>query len=241
MDNNDDHIKQSTKAHHSSLSLQEEDEDGREESDSKSSLMNILNDLSTIKLQQQQQKFQQMTTMKATTGGTNITTGISNDACAIGTQIFSTISSSSLASMSSTLSQNFTNTTNAITSTATSTKKAKTLSFLHNEDIFDESLTSPTMITHHNPNLFRSVSFQDRRMQNQHASMKRTDSGSLMTTSAGNITRKISILSPKHSFNEMNERLKTQQIKFQLQMQQQIQQQMQNMASSFSNSSDGSL
>lgn len=120
--------------------------------------------------------------------------------------------------------------TSSITSSIEAMRKTKTLSFLHNEDLFE---TGTTMITGgknssnslHNDDkslptashLFRSISFQEQRRQyNQKSTLQRTESGK----ESGDLssTRKMAILSPKHSLQELNERIKQQQMRMQQQM-----------------------
>ncbi|CAO1393859.1 unnamed protein product [Diamesa serratosioi] len=184
--------------------------------------------------------------ISGTTGGNNtivtgddIKTMMDNNACAgTGTTMFATqqsITSSSTSLASSTMSMN--------TATATATKKNKTLSFLHNEDLFasDDSVASSmpggmssgmqrddkiVPASH----LFRSISFQERRQQQTLQScLKRTESGK---EGKSDLTRKVSILSPKNSLHDVNDRIKQQQMK----MQQQLQQ-----FASYSSSSDMSM
>ena len=185
-----------------------------------------------------------LSAMAGTTGGNNtIVTGddmktmMDNNACAgTGTTMFATqqsVTSSSTSLASSTLSM----------STATATKKNKTLSFLHNEDLFASNDSVASSIpggmgsgmqrddkivpaSH----LFRSISFQERRQQQTlHSCLKRTESGKEGKT---DLTRKVSILSPKNSLQDINDRIKQQQMK----MQQQLQQ-----FASYSSSSDMSM
>ena len=183
--------------------------------------------------------------MSGTTGVNNtIVTGddtktmMNNNACAgTGTTMFATqqsVTSSSTSLASSTMSMN----------TATATKKNKTLSFLHNEDLFasNDSVASSmpgggmssgmqrddkiVPASH----LFRSISFQERRQQQTLQScLKRTESGK---EGKSDLTRKVSILSSKNSLQDINDRIKQQQIK----MQQQLQQ-----FASYSSSSDMSM
>lgn len=65
--------------------------------------------------------------------------------------------------------------------------------------------------------LFRSISFQEQRRQYQKSSLQRAESGreSVSDTSA---IRKMAILSPKHSLQELNERIRQQQMRMQQQM-----------------------
>lgn len=110
-------------------------------------------------------------------------------------------------------------------------RKTKTLSFLHNEDLF--ATGTSTMISGGNSSsnslhnddklmptashLFRSISFQEQRRQCQQSSLQRTESGK----ESGDISavRKMAILSPKHSLQELNERIKQQQVRMQQQHQ----------------------
>jgi hypothetical protein len=107
-------------------------------------------------------------------------------------------------------------------------KKTKTLSFLHNEDLFtagsitaagnssnslhstDEKLL-PTA-----SHLFRSISFQEQRRQIQKSSLQRTESG----RESGDSTaiRKMAILSPKHSLQELKDRMEQHHLRMQQQM-----------------------
>lgn len=94
-------------------------------------------------------------------------------------------------------------------------KRVKTLSFLHNEDLltsnmrpllgFDEKpMQGPTP-------LFRSMSFQERKQYQHQVSLKRVESGKELKTSVGgdlSNLRKVTIISPKHSLQELNERIK---------------------------------
>lgn len=108
-------------------------------------------------------------------------------------------------------------------------RKTKTLSFLHNEDLF---ATGTTMISGGNSSsnslhnddklvpvptashLFRSISFQEQRRQKS-TSLQRAESGREGGDSSG--ARKMAILSPKHSLQELNEKIK-QQMRVQHQM-----------------------
>ncbi|KAG5682865.1 hypothetical protein PVAND_012186 [Polypedilum vanderplanki] len=95
-------------------------------------------------------------------------------------------------------------------------KRTKTLSFLHNEDLFDSAgmTMMPQAVTAApKTSLFRSMSFQERRLHHQ-ATIKRVESGKELKTSSNLLTgmdagcRKVAILSPKHSLQELNERIK---------------------------------
>lgn len=117
----------------------------------------------------------------------------------------------------------------SIASLATETmRKTKTLSFLHNEDLFTAGATvisggNSSSNSLHNDDklvptashLFRSISFQEQRRQYQKSSLQRAESG---RESAGDAVRKMAILSPKHSLLELNERIKQQQMRMQQQM-----------------------
>jgi hypothetical protein len=127
--------------------------------------------------------------------------------------------------------QNIASSSSSIASSATETamRKTKTLSFLHNEDLFT---TGTTMISGGNSSsnslyndeklvptashLFRSISFQEQRRQYQKSSLQRTESGREYGDVSG--LRKMAILSPKHSLQELNERIKQQQMRMQQQM-----------------------
>lgn len=113
------------------------------------------------------------------------------------------------------------------------TMRVKTLSFLHNEDLLSTtmgtSLAAPVCnimsfddksaaIASSSSSLYRSMSFQERRQyQHQAASLKRVESGKEFKTTSGSIIsgesnlRKVTILSPKHSLQELNERIKNMQ------------------------------
>ena len=94
-------------------------------------------------------------------------------------------------------------------------RKSRTLSYLHNEDILaDNEVAAVEGLGKPPTSLFRSMSFQERR---QHQSMQRTDSGRENKQGTG-LVRKLSILSPKHV--EVQERIRQQQLKMQQQMQQ---------------------
>lgn len=92
------------------------------------------------------------------------------------------------------------------------TKKVKTLSFLHKEDITGDENSSSTvgnMMQNTNrlmpqsaTSLIRSLSFQDR-CQMPPSGLKRTESGRELTN-----VRTVAILSPKHSMQELNDRIK---------------------------------
>lgn len=118
----------------------------------------------------------------------------------------------------------------SIASSSTETmKKTKTLSFLHNEDLFTAGTTmisggNSSSNSLHNDDklmptashLFRSISFQEQRRQFQKSSLQRTESG----RESGDLSsaRKMAIISPKHSLQELNERIKQQQMRMQQQM-----------------------
>jgi hypothetical protein len=165
---------------------------------------------------------------KETTGGNELLDDIENpndvksmmelSACPTGRTMFAqqkqqqqqSIASSSLSSMST-------------MSSAEAVKRTKTLSFLHNEDLFStlgnlassamqlpaqiEMEKSPTQTS-----LFRSMSFQERRQYQTQVSLKRVESGKELKAISGvdnlNNMRKVTILSPKHSLLELNERIK---------------------------------
>lgn len=110
------------------------------------------------------------------------------------------------------------------------TKRAKTLSFLHNEDLLtstmgtlaapistalmsidDKSFQAPA-----SSSLYRSMSFQERRQYQHQASLKRVESGKELKSGTSGLEassnlRKVTILSPKHSLHELNERIKSMQ------------------------------
>lgn len=121
--------------------------------------------------------------------------------------------------------------TSSITSSSMEAmRKTKTLSFLHNEDLFEtgtpmiaggnsssNSLHSEEKSLPTSSHLFRSISFQEQRRQySQKSTLHRTESGK----ESGDLssTRKMAILSPKHSLQELNERIKQQQMRMQQQM-----------------------
>lgn len=96
-------------------------------------------------------------------------------------------------------------------------RKSRTLSYLHNEDILaDNEVAAVEFLQGGKPptSLFRSMSFQERRQQQ---TLQRTDSGRENKQGTG-LVRKLSILSPKHV--EVQERIRQQQQKMQQQMQQ---------------------
>jgi hypothetical protein len=107
----------------------------------------------------------------------------------------------------------------SIASAMEASKKTKTLSFLHNEDLFTSGTSAMVSGGNHSSNslfnddklvptashLFRSISFQEHRRQKSSV-LKRTDSG----REGGDVFRKMAILSPKHSLQELNEKIKQQ-------------------------------
>ena len=110
------------------------------------------------------------------------------------------------------------------------TRKTKTLSFLHNEDLFtpgmsvtvsggnngSSSLLNDDILVPTASHLFRSISFQENRRQYQKSSsLQRAESG---REGGGDVMRKMAILSPKHSLQELNEKIKQQQMRLQQQM-----------------------
>lgn len=119
----------------------------------------------------------------------------------------------------------------SIASLATETmRKTKTLSFLHNEDLFtagataisggnssSNSLLGDDKLVPTASHLFRSISFQEQRRQFQKTSLQRAESGRESGGEASAV-RKMAILSPKHSLQELNERIKQQQMRMQQQM-----------------------
>lgn len=89
-------------------------------------------------------------------------------------------------------------------------KKTKTLSFLHNEDLFSDgsgmmvssgSQLNDDKLVPTASHLIRSISFQEQRRQNQKSSLQRCESG----RETGS---RLAILSPKHSLQELNERMR---------------------------------
>lgn len=119
----------------------------------------------------------------------------------------------------------------SIASSTETIKKTKTLSFLHNEDLFstgtmisDRNSSSNSLYNYNDDkwlptasHLFRSISFHERR-QNQKSTLQRTESGKEGSTATGDFSRKMAILSPKHSLQELNDRIKQQQMRMQQQM-----------------------
>jgi hypothetical protein len=114
----------------------------------------------------------------------------------------------------------------SIASSMETTRKTKTLSFLHNEDLFTAGTSSAVISGGNNSlhndekliptasHLFRSISFQEQRRQCQKStSLQRTESGG-----GGDMLRKMAILSPKHSLQELTEKIKQQQMRMQQQM-----------------------
>ncbi|XP_070506226.1 3',5'-cyclic-AMP phosphodiesterase-like isoform X2 [Chironomus tepperi] len=164
---------------------------------------------------------------KETTGGNELFDDVENpndiksmidmSACPIGRTMFAqqkqqqqqSIASSSLTSLST-------------LSGGEAIKRTKTLSFLHNEDILStlgtlaSSMQLPSQIEMEKSptqtSLFRSMSFQERRQYQHQVSLKRVGSGKELKTISGadnfNNMRKVTILSPKHSLHELNERIK---------------------------------
>lgn len=226
---------------------------------SKENLANILHNLSTIRRVQEsslksvseesfsssssmscaeEKTFKATATMasssqKDTTGGNEMLTDEDNKAsssvsgplmmepgaCPIGRAMFAK-QQGSIASSS----------TSSIASTSVETaRKTKTLSFLHNEDLFATGTTisggNSSSNSLHNDDkllptashLFRSISFQEQRRQYQKStSVQRTESGKESSDSSG--ARKMAILSPKHSLQELNDRIKQHQMRLQQQM-----------------------
>ena len=118
----------------------------------------------------------------------------------------------------------------SIASSMEATRKTKTLSFLHNEDLFapgmsvtvsggnsgSSSLLNDDILVPTASHLFRSISFQENRRQYQKSSsLQRAESG---REGGGDVMRKMAILSPKHSLHELNEKIKQQQMRMQQQM-----------------------
>lgn len=144
-----------------------------------------------------------------------------SSACPIGKTMFTQHQKqqSSIASSSSSIAS----------SSLETMKKTKTLSFLHNEDLF---ATGTTMISGGNSSsnslhgddkllptashLFRSISFQEQRRQYQKSGLQRTESG--RESGETSAIRKMAILSPKHSLQELNDRIKQHQTRLQQQM-----------------------
>lgn len=171
---------------------------------------------------------------KETTGGNELLTGEDkktssvnspdSGACPIGKTMFmqqqQRKQQSSIASSSSSI---------ASSSTVETTRKTKTLSFLHNEDLFasgtamvsggnssSSSLHSDDKLLPTASHLFRSISFQEQRRQYQKSGLQRTESGK--ESGDASAVRKMAILSPKHSLQELNERMKQHQLRLQQQM-----------------------
>jgi len=165
---------------------------------------------------------------KETTGGNELLDDVENpnevksmmdlSACPIGRTMFAqqkqqqqqSIASSSLSALSTMPS-------------AEAVKRTKTLSFLHNEDLFStlgnlasSAMQLPAQIEMEKSpaqtSLFRSMSFQERRQYQTQVSLKRVESGKELKAISGvdnlNNMRKVTILSPKHSLHELNERIK---------------------------------
>jgi hypothetical protein len=118
--------------------------------------------------------------------------------------------------------------TSSIASTSLETmRKTKTLSFLHNEDLFAtgsgaamiaaDSGSGDDKLIPTASHLFRSISFQEQRRQVQKSSLQRAESGRESTGDANSL-RKMAILSPKHSLQELNERMKQHHMRVQQQM-----------------------
>lgn len=115
----------------------------------------------------------------------------------------------------------------SIASAMEASRKTKTLSFLHNEDLFtsgtsamisggnssSNSLFNDDKLVPTASHLFRSISFQEHRRQKS-TSVQRTESGK----EGGDVMRKMAILSPKHSLQELNEKIRQQQMRLQQQM-----------------------
>lgn len=168
---------------------------------------------------------------KETTGGSGMRTDEGNKAssvsgplmmeagaCPIGKAMFAK-QQGSIASSS----------TSSIASSAVETaRKTKTLSFLHNEDLFATGTTvsggNSSSNSLHNDDkllptashLFRSISFQEQRRQcQQSTSLQRTESGKESNDSSS--ARKMAILGTKQSLQELNDRMK-----HQMRLQQQI-------------------
>lgn len=150
---------------------------------------------------------------KETTGGADedkkASLNSAMSACSTGKSVFAQQSSSIASSTSST------------PSTLETTRKTKTLSFLHNEDLFATGISMTSMGSSSNSlsnmekliptasHLFRSISFQER--QCQKTSLMRTES----VTESGRAkdSRKMAILSPQQTLFELNEKIKQQQIR----------------------------
>ena len=169
---------------------------------------------------------------KETTGGNDLLTyedkktssvnSPESGACPIGKTMFAQHhqkQQSSIASSSSSIAS----------SSLETMRKTKTLSFLHNEDLF---ATGTTMISGGNSSsnslhgddkslptashLFRSISFQEQRRQYHKSGLQRTESG--RESGETSAIRKMAILSPKHSLQELNDRMKQHQMRMQHQM-----------------------
>lgn len=150
---------------------------------------------------------------KETTGGADedkkASLNSAAGACATGKSVFAQQSSSIASSTSST------------PSTLETTRKTKTLSFLHNEDLFATGTSMTSMGSSSNSlcnmekliptasHLHRSISFQER--QCQRTSLTRTES----VTEGGKARdlRKMAILSPQQTLFELNEKIKQQQMR----------------------------
>ncbi len=103
-------------------------------------------------------------------------------------------------------------------------KRIKTLSFLHNEDLLQSNMRPISIddksLQPLNPlpssSLYRSISFQERRQYQHQASIKRVESGKELKSVGADASsfRKVTILSPKHSLEELNERIRRIQSQF---------------------------
>lgn len=132
-------------------------------------------------------------------------------ACPTGKSFFVQQQQSSVASSSSSVNA----------SPSETTRKTKTLSFLHNEDLFAsgtsllsmgnsrESLNNAEKLLPTSSHLFRSISFQER--QCQKTNLMRTESERESGDTRG--VRKMAILSPMHSLQELQDRMKQQQMR----------------------------
>lgn len=177
---------------------------------------------------------EEMYTREETTGGNEIHTDEDKDASSVSSSMMTRMSASPIEKAMFSKQQQTQQCSVASSSTSLKTsvsmetiRKTKTLSFLHNEDLFGtgtttiaggnssiSSLRNDDILLPKTPHLFRSISFQEqRRHYNQKSPLQRTEpvkeSGELSTY------RKMAILSPKHSLQELHERIKQQQMRMQ--------------------------
>lgn len=160
------------------------------------------------------------TTTMETTGGNEVLTDKKNTmevgACPIGKSTMFQKQQQQLSIASSSIASDM-------------TKRTKTLSFLHNEDLLTSTMgtfaapISPALMSIDDKSfqapasssLYRSMSFQERRQYQHQASLKRVESGKELKSGSSGFEasnlRKVTILSPKHSLHELNERIKNMQ------------------------------